>query len=102
MAPKRTLCVAADVVDVTPCAAFLSADPEDVPTVAVYSSAGALFETSWYRVPTVVVFPTVAVFLSSDVEDVPLVAAVVSAVVALCEQPGQWGCLKQARGLGYR
>jgi hypothetical protein len=75
--PNRTLCGAADVVDVPPGAAFLSSDPEDVPSVAVFPSAGAPFETSWYHVPLV------AVFLLSDVEDVPSVAVVVSAMVAL-------------------
>jgi len=77
--PNRTFCGAADVVDVPPGAAFAASDPEDVPLVMVFPSAGAQFKTSWYHVPSV------AVFLAADVEDVPSVAAVVAAVVALCD-----------------
>jgi hypothetical protein len=49
--PNQTLCGAADVVDVPSGAFFLSSNPEDVPSVAVFPSTGAPFETSWYHVP---------------------------------------------------
>ena len=91
--PNRTLCGVADVVGVPPCAAFLSSDPDDIPSVAVFPSAGAPCETSWYHVPAV------AVCFSSDVEDVPLVATVEWPWEHCEKHPGQ--CRgKPARGRG--